>query len=398
MSIAWIGFFLAIGVLLYGARHHLTLALLTGAIILGIFTLSPYELLEQIYITSTDPNIILLILALGIIPIIGGILQESGKLDDIINNLRVGKRLFLGSTPALLGLLPIPGGALFSAPLIDKAGEELEGHEKTSINVWFRHVLYFIYPISYALIIPADIANLSIYSIIIFQFPFFIMTIALGYLFLLRKVDGEMEYTSEMNVKALLPPLTVLIAAPVVHFVLFTFFTLPVENLSLLIAVSISLLLAIHIINDSKPKIIKLAVNEMKPWNFMILIFCLYLFINIFLSSGIDVLIENLQLPRVVLAVGFGFLLGLATGRIIIPASIIIPIYMASFTLETLPILIFSLIYLSVFMGYVITPVHPCISISLEYFDGDMGKFLKRVGGPVIISLIVATLLFIVFV
>ncbi len=398
MWINWFGFLLALAVVLVGARYHLTLALLSGAVILGLFTLTLAELLDQFILTLTTPNTMILILALGIIPIIGGILQVGGKLNDIINNLRVGKRAFLGLSPALLGLLPIPGGALFSAPLVDKAGNGVDENLKTGINVWFRHVLYFIYPISYALIIPAGLANLSIYRIILFQLPIFFMLVVIGYFFLLRKVDGEMEYDSDFNLHRLLPPLLVLIAAPVVHFILYYSYDFRYENISVLIAVSTSLILAIMIIDHSKIDTIKRSMEEMKPWNFMILIFCLYLFINVFESSDIGSLIEALAMPKIMLAVGIGFLLGLGTGRIILPASIIIPIYMTTYGYGSLPILVFSLMYLSIFMGYVLTPVHPCISISLKYFDGKMDRFLKLMAPLVVISLAVASAIFLLFV
>ncbi len=398
MWIAWTGFLAAVVVVIIGARYHLPLALLAGTLVLAITTLSPTEFFDAFTATITSPDTIILILALGIIPIIGGILQVSGKLQDIINNLRVGRRAFLGTTPALIGLLPIPGGALFSSPLVDKAAQELDGHVKTGINVWFRHILYFIYPISYALIIPADLANLNIYRIIIFQIPLFLMTITLGYFFLLRRVDGEMKYSTDFDAHALTPPLLVLITAPVVHFVLTYAYDFQVANITVLIAVISSLIFSILIIGDDKENVIREAIGKMKPWNFMLLIFCLYFFINVFQVSGIDVLIEDLHLSNFVLIVVFGFFLGLATGRIILPASIIIPIYMGTSGLSSMPILVFSLMYLSIFLGYAITPVHPCISISLEYFKGSMYKFLKLMAPLVIISLVIASVLFMMFV
>ncbi len=384
-------------VVVIGAKYHLTLALTVGAVILGIFTMAPMEIINQLYVTITTPNTIFLIIALGMIPMIGGILQESGKLKDIINNLRIGKRPFLGATPAFIGLLPIPGGALFSAPLIDKAGEDLPGHIKAGINVWFRHVIYFIYPISYALIVAADAAQLSIFRILLFQTPFFLFTIILGYVFLLRKDKGKMEYDSKMDIHALLPPMGVLLTAPVVWGVLSYVVDMPdhLQNILVVIAVLMSLLLAIYLIQNSKKTIIKKAAQEMKPWNFMILVFSLYFFINVFHSSGIEVMIENLAVPGIVLLVGFGFLLGFGTGRIMVPASIIAPIYIAS--VGSFSLAAFQAMYVAIFAGYIVTPVHPCISISIEYFDGDMNKFLKLMLPMLAISIGVASILFLLF-
>ncbi|MEF8873197.1 MAG: DUF401 family protein [Candidatus Thermoplasmatota archaeon] len=397
MTLQWIGFLIAIAVIVIGANYHLILALFSGSIILGVFTLPPVEILNQLYVTVTTPNTVFLILALGMIPMIGGILQVSGKLEDIINNLRIGKRPFLGATPAFIGLLPIPGGALFSAPLIDKAGEGLAGHIKAAINVWFRHIIYFVYPISYALIVASDAAELSVFRIIAFQAPFFIFTIALGYFFLLRKDKGEMEYESEIDIDALVPPMAVLLIAPVVWAVLSYGVGIAehLENVFVMMAVGLSLILAIILIEDSKKETLKEAAEEMKPWNFMILILALYFFINVFHSSGIEGMIAALEVPGPVLLVGIGFLLGFGTGRIMVPASILAPIYIA--TAGSFSLWAFQAMYVAVFAGYIVTPVHPCISISLEYFNGKLDKFLKLMVPMLVITVGTAAILYLIF-
>jgi len=397
MTIQWIGFLLAMVVIVIGANYHLTLALFLGSIILGLFTLDPVEIVNQLFETITTPNIIFLILALGMIPMIGGILQVSGKLEDIINNLRIGKRPFLGATPAFIGLLPIPGGALFSAPLIDKAGESLAGHIKAGINVWFRHIIYFIYPISYAIIVAADAAKLSVFRIILFQTPFFLFTIVLGYIFLLRKDKGKMSYESDVNIGSLVPPMAVLLTAPVVWAILSYGVGIAehLENIFVMIAVALSLILAILLIEDSRKTTLKKAAQEMEPWNFMILVFSLYFFINVFHSSGIESMIARLEVPGPVLLVVFGFLLGFGTGRIMVPASILAPIYLA--TADSFSLWAFQAMYVSIFAGYIVTPVHPCISISLEYFDGNLAKFLKLMIPMLAISVGTAALLYLLF-
>ncbi|MBS3816801.1 MAG: DUF401 family protein [Candidatus Thermoplasmatota archaeon] len=400
MLIEWIGFFVAIAILLIGSRYHLGLALLTGAIVLGLFTISPFKTAYNFYLTATDLSTMILIGALTLIPVIGGVLQESGLLDNLINNLRIGKKLFLGFTPALLGLLPIPGGALFSAPMVDEAGEDLGGHEKTAINVWFRHILFFVFPIAPALMIPADIANISVYSVLPFTAPFLLLTLFLGYFFFLRKVEGEMTYEGEFSLKELMIPLSIILTAPILDFVLkeiFKAYNFSPSSIATLIAISTSLLLLLFTI-DWEIEIIKDAMFEMEPWNFFILLFGIFVFINVFNSSGIDSLIESLNLSGMTLAIGIGFLLGLATGRINVPASVVIPIYLASLGLQVLSPLVFALIFTSVFMGYVITPVHPCVGISLEFFDGDIKEFLKIMGPPVAISLAAVVLTYIAFV
>ncbi len=397
MIISWIGFFVSIAILLIGARKHLGISLLTAAVVLGLFTLSPTDMLYEIYQTFTDPATLISTAALTMIPVIGGVLQESGQLDHIVQNLRIGKKGFLGSTPALLGLLPIPGGALFSAPLIEKGGKELEGHVKMGINVWFRHILFFIYPLAPALFIPADIAGLNVYKIVLIQIPLFVLTLFLGYFFFLRKAEGEIDYSGSFSLKELMIPLFVILTAPILDFTLSSLFNFPVGNLTTFIAIGTSLAMGIYFSGmyiSNRKNMLKDAITDMKPWNFTIMMLGIYTFINMFKATDINTLISDLSLPGIILSIGIGFLLGVATGRINLPASIIIPIYVTTLGLSGLPIIVFALIFFSVFMGYVITPVHPCVGLSIEYFDTNLTDFLKSMLPPVITGLATTILVF----
>ncbi len=394
--IRWIGFLLAITILLVGARKHLSLAMLTGTLVLGLFTMSPSKLVSVLYSAITSTNTILLALALTMIPIIGGVLKVSGQLDHIVQNLRIGKKAFLGATPALLGLMPLPGGALLSSPLVEQAGEGVSDHLKAAINVWFRHIVYFIYPISYALIVSTDVANISMYTAILYLSPFFFLSIALGYFFLLRKVDGELDYTDGFSLKKLMVPLSVLLVAPILHFALFQTLGQEFNEVATFIAISFAMIASILIV-DSKIAHLKESIKLMKPWNFTVLIFVIYVFIDVFKASGIEGMISSLSLPVLILSVGGGFFLGLATGRIIIPASILFPVLMSTLGTETMPPYIFVITYLAIFIGYAITPVHPCIAVSLEYFKADMKEYLKELFWPIMISLGTAVVVYLIF-
>jgi len=54
---------------------------------------------------------------------------------------------------------------------------------------------------------------------------------------------------------------------------------------------------------------------------------------------------------------------------------------------------VFALMYFSIFMGYVISPVHPCVSVSLEFFGAQLKDFFKLLIIPVLISLVIALML-----
>ncbi|HEX32091.1 MAG TPA: hypothetical protein ENF88_00170, partial [Candidatus Acetothermia bacterium] len=90
----WIGFSLSILSLLYISRRSLWLAMTSAAAVLALFTLSTGEMLTVLSRTFADPSVLLIAFVVGIIPLIGGALEESGEMDRLVENMRMGKRLF----------------------------------------------------------------------------------------------------------------------------------------------------------------------------------------------------------------------------------------------------------------------------------------------------------------
>ncbi|HID31804.1 MAG TPA: hypothetical protein EYP24_00295 [bacterium (Candidatus Stahlbacteria)] len=82
------GFVISLAVILLLSQRNLAIAIITGAILLGLFTIPPSVVLERIVFTITDLQIIILALAMGIIPILGGVMKRSGEIDQLVENLR----------------------------------------------------------------------------------------------------------------------------------------------------------------------------------------------------------------------------------------------------------------------------------------------------------------------
>jgi hypothetical protein len=179
--------------------------------------------------------------------------------------------------------------------------------------------------------------------------------------------------------------------APVLDFSLKTFFTLPIKELATVVGVSTALLLSCLM---SKVKLGLLVIaRKMKPWNFTFIIIGMFIFLNIFKASNAATLIASIPLSPATLCVVSGFILGLATGRVLLPSSIIFPVYL---TFGPVTPVMFALIYTSIFFGYVISPVHPCVGVSLEYFNVSMKDFLKLLLTPTIIIFALVLLISIV--
>jgi integral membrane protein (TIGR00529 family) len=387
MLTTWMGFLISLGGILIISKRNLPLALISGAVILGLFTLPLEVVLDRFIYTVTDSSIILLALAMGVIPIIGWTMKKSGQIDSLVNNLRINKRSLMAISPALMGLLPMPGGALLSAPILEKGGEGVADDLKAAINNWFRHLFIMLYPLSPALIVSAEISDLDVYRAIVYLLPGFLLALILGYAFFLRRVHGSLFYPDSFSWSGLGIPLIVILSAPFLDFTLKRIFSM--GTLATVIGVTTGLLLSICL-SRKKLDLKRIAVG-MKPWNFSLIIIGMFLYLHIFQQSDARNLIATLPLPPLTLSITAGFLLGFVTGRVQLPASIILPVYLA--TADHITPFVFALIYTSIFFGYVISPVHPCLVVTCEYFHVPIKHLITKLALPALIVFIIIFLI-----
>ncbi len=387
--LVWVGVFLALFLILVVARKSLWLAMFLGALYLGIFSPGLRGIPDVIRETFTDPTILLLALAIGIIPVIGGVMERSGLMDDLVNNLRMNQKTFLSVSPALIGLLPMPGGALLSAPLVQRGGRGVPDDLKSAINVWYRHLFILIYPLGTLLAIT-KVAGIDLYVGVLYTIPGFLVLSVLGHLTLIRKVKGTVEYRDNFSLKRLIIPLYIVLAAPAIHICLmYVFgsmgvFTEVRTELALVIGVTYSLLISLHFGRIGKRDILPV-VKKMKPWNFALIILGMFFFLGMFQASEGPANISGLDVSPTILLVGVGFLLGAAMGRVTAPVFILYPIYVTKF--GNMPLIAFSIMYFAVFLGYVISPVHPCLIVTIEYFKVSYKAVVKRLAVPMAVAL-----------
>jgi len=375
--------------LLIISQKNLGIAMLLGAFILGVFTI-PESLPLTIWSYLSDPTTVLLAVIVGLIPLIGETLNETGQMDKLISNMRIGKKPFLMLSPALVGLLPMPGGALLSAPMIEKAGGGIPERKKAGINVWFRHVLYLVYPISANFIVSTEAARIELYQPIPYLMVLLLFSLLLGYFFFLRGSSGKLEYEKRFSLKDLVLPLIVLLIAPLLDILIKTVQIPSVKEIGTLIAVVTSLIMAM-IFGKTGLKKFHGIIIKAKPWSFAFMMMGIMVFLGVFKHSGILKLFENVPVTPEILF-GIAFALGFMTGRVITPAGIVFPIYLSKFGSISLPA--FALIYFSIFLGYVLTPVHPCVSLTSKLLEVEIKDYFKAVIPPVAVALFVSLFVF----
>ena len=183
------------GVLLLNRlRLSLGLALLLGGLALDLWSgRGPVTVGADLGWALLRPELWLLVVNITLIIEVGHFMAADANARVIINAARRlggrrGQVISLVLIPAAIGLVPMPGGALFSAPLIDQtirtSGPTPEW--KAAVNYWFRHILEYWWPLYPVVIITLSIFTVSTWQFMALQVPFTLVSVASGYFFLLR--------------------------------------------------------------------------------------------------------------------------------------------------------------------------------------------------------------------
>ncbi|MFX0025877.1 MAG: DUF401 family protein [Candidatus Hermodarchaeota archaeon] len=374
---SWVSFILVLILILGFSKYELSIVLSIGALIFAILT--QIDILASLNSILTDIPIILLAIAVAIIPILGGIMEESGLMLELVQKMNVSKKVSMMVVPAFFGLLPVPGGALMSAPILDQIDKEIDVNRKVAINVWFRHVLILIYPLSLAMIVASALTGISLYIIFISLMPPFILMVSIGYFILVKNVKTNKD-SSERDLKKVFHNMIPIIIAPLIDFIGRTFFNQVIPEIFLLIGLIVSLGIALKFAN-MKITHIKSIAKQMKLWRFPLLIFAIFWFLDVFNRSGVAAEIGGLNLSFI-LFILLAFFLGFATGRIQLPLSILIPIYLSQYFTTVMPLMELIFLYCSIFLGYIITPIHPCVAYSTNYFKTNYKNVIKYLAIP----------------
>ena len=368
--------------LLVLVKVNLALSLITGAVVLGIFFMSPSLLFNTFVQTISSLQTIELALNLLSISILNYFYASSRRSEDLVTSLRkmVSSSLLMILMPILFGILPVSGGALFSAPLVDLEGQKLalKTERKIFFNMWFRHIPHLIYPLETALVIAATLSQISLGDLILYQLPVFLVGLLIGFPLALhginesRTIHIQRAYLKDF-LRAFWPILTVV-------FLIVIFQT----------KVYLATTLGSIIILLTRPKTITSSSRGIKDWvSIAGLALALMLYRNYFEYSGavtiITAIIQNQAIWPPLLLVGFPFLIGFVMGEST-PSTTLTMAVLSHFAFNPATA---GLVFSSVYLGHLISPLHLCFAVTADYFKAHLLKMYHRLFPATIVTLIV---------
>jgi integral membrane protein (TIGR00529 family) len=324
--------------------------------------------------------------------------QKAKKMFDrlvsSLNSIIRDSRIVAMVSPAIVGFLPMPGGALMSAPLVEISTKKMEFN--TFLNYWFRHVWEYVWPVYVALLFFETLSHIPLKTIILYQAPFSLLNIVTGLIV-------SFLYFKKHNIKRQKPYKTTTFSQTLkdlfegvwpILLVILLFFILSVPLYISLVLVALTLTL----VKQLKPKEIANTLFNKDMGKIVLLIASVLIFKEIIEVSNAFATLRTMEVS-VGMVVGsiflvsfsMGFLTGVNSAFIVISYPILLPL------IQSLPAdhFVFMSVYVYVigFAGILLSPVHFCLVLTNEYFKSNLYHVYRYLAPPGIALVVISTVL-----
>ncbi|MBI5026802.1 MAG: DUF401 family protein [Nitrospirae bacterium] len=378
-------------IILLKRRWNLGLVMALSSVILAFFyLLRPEDFFRAFFRSSTDIATINLVVALTLIRVFENIVRKKGIMQEMMEAFRgivLDRRALMASMPALIGLLPSMGGAIFSAPMVEEAskGIKLQPEKKAFINYWFRHPWEFILPLYPGIILASAITALPLRDIIIANLPLAMSFIAGGIIWGLRGIGFQKEGTKKMTGKGMLsflPLVSILIM--VILFRIELFISIGVVVIGLFVALRYSF------------KDILQSFKEGSSIDIVAVILGVMTFKAVMETSGavanISGFFSREGIPLLPILFFVPFISGLLTGLTIGFVGSTFPLILSLEGSQSIGAISFA--FASGYAGVILSPVHVCLVLTREYFKADMAGIYKRIFRASILIVVTAIIVY----
>lgn len=366
-----------------GKKAPLGLVLfLTGlimAVIGGLSVQSMGTSFVNVFANKSSRMTLIVVLEIGIL---GNLLKQYGILDRIVgalSQLVPSKKALIMTLPAIMGLLPVPGGAFLSAPFVDSLGNDLQldGGRKSVINLYFRHCSMFLLPYNTTMLaVMAALPEINVYHLIGLNIPFVVIYLVGAYFCYVRSAPDVVAERTEGRGQALKEVLLYL--SPVYMALLL--------NVLFGLTMDISLLICIFwtyfLIGKDKSQYFQRIKQGVNLSNLFMLMGVYYMQNTVKSMDYVMDSVGELMMGQSIL--GFALIipivaiaLGLSTGVNLVPMGILLP-FVAGMGLSTMGQTICAMyVILWSFFGYYYSPFHLCHLLTIKYMECDANPVYK---------------------
>ncbi len=395
-----IGVVFALVLTLTFRKISLWISLLLGTLLLGFLFRLPIRLiLSDLFTSALDSKTLLLVGAFVIILFFSNLLKVTGRMNGILEGFRHvfrDIRVVIALLPAMIGLMPIVGGALVSAPMVVEGSDELKlsPDRRTFINFWFRHVWEYILPTYPAFILAATLIEIPVRKLGWINLPLTLTAIVIGIIVGFKGVSkstgtkGSSTHASVWGLfKNLFPLAFALILA--VGF-----------KVGLIYAFGIAILGMVIFYRMGWGIMVKGFKGSLNP-GLLLAVVVVMGFKRVLESSQavptVAATLSSSGVPFWMIAILIPLLVGLITGMSIAPIGISFPILIPLFQNDPNFLNYMALAFAGGISGDLLSPFHLCLVLTKDYFKADLKGVYRLIWFPVVLILAVGLLRTILF-
>ncbi len=383
----------AIIIILTQRGFKLYWAILTGiAVVIASNRFAFEEIFSITYNSLRSPTMITLTLIVITLTAFGNLMKQTGSLKITmfsLSSLVKDPRYQMVILPLLIGLITFPGGAVFSAPLVEEAGQKLNmsGERKVVANTAFRHVQYMIYPLYPGLLLIAEISPYSLYDYILFNLPVFLIFFLVSFKYVFRgiKVTGSAEDGPEdNNRKGELIKLFYSLSPLILIILLVLIFDLYYPA-----AILAGILAAFFIYFPAEKPFWETARSRFGHlagginWSMTFSIIAILVFKDFLEHSAVidnimAVMMDN-NFPLLIPIIFLPFLAAFLMGNYFAAVGISVPLFVPILPPGEQGLYYMALVFLASQAGYFGSPIHMCNILTIEHFKASLPPVIKDV-------------------
>ena len=380
-----LGLILGLTIYLLTRKWDLGLILLIDSLLMGALYLYPVlDLLRSIGLGLIAAETLQLCGAVLLVLVLAELLRRTESMLKMVNALQVlvpDARIVLAIIPTVIGMMPMIGGAMFSAPMVNGLGTRLKVSpwRKTFVNYWFRHSMEYVFPLYQSLLLVAAMLGVSVYTFMGASFPLSLVALVGGVLWGLVGIPRparEVQTTGEQRAAwrdlavGTWPLLLVILLVVVLEL-----------NMLISLGAVCLLLAAVKRIGPRKWwDVLKRSV----PLKTFSAILGVMVFKRVMEDAGavqaIPAALAALGLPNLLVAFLVPFVIGLLTGTP--PAAMALGVPVVAPLLDPARIYLVAggvWMFVGCFSGVLLSPLHLCLALTREYFGAEWGDLYKRI-------------------
>ena len=380
--------------LLLRLKVHPGPAIFIGGLVLSLLVLPPADTPRQILATMTDLQTWRLVGIFLCAFILSKLMEQRGMLTKLAHTLEsIGPKMAMHVVPSVIGMVPMPGGALVSATAMKGLAERLRlsPAQSTYINFWFRHLWELAVPVYPSVIAASIVLAVPLSTVVITMLPVIPLMTAFGGIVsyrILRNAPRAMSHdlTRRQLGRELLRaswPVLLLVAMVLAG----------VEAVAAFLIVSVAVAVQQRVSRTEAKEAVRYALGG----KILFLLFAVMLYKDLVGASGAAYsLFSDMQsagIPPAAILIALPLLIGFAAGLSMAFVGIAFPLMLPFIiTADGLDASALFLAYVAGGLGYMVSPLHLCLILSAEFFKARLGDVYRLMIPPLIAVIGVALL------